>query len=100
MLNFQAPVITPDLPEPLQSEYLSVRYPESLHHLQLHGNPVGRVVAQLREVVVDGLRVNLNTASLILSDKIHLLELALAVQVKSNTDLFRKEVINGLRFVL
>ena len=48
------------LPESLQSEYLSVRYPESLHHLQLHRNPVGRVVAQLRKVVVDGLRVNLN----------------------------------------
>ena len=61
------------LPETLQSEYLSVRYPESLHHLQLHRNPVSRVVAQLRKVVVDGLRVNLNI--ILLSDEIHLFEL-------------------------
>ena len=81
------------LPESLQSEYLSVRYPESLHHLQLHRNPVSRVVAQLGEVVVDCLRMNLNI--IILSDKIHLFRLALVVEVKSNTDSF-----NGLRFVL
>ena len=78
-------VLSPSLPESLESEYLSVRYPESLHHLQLHRNPVSRVVAQLREVVVDGLRVNLNI--ILLSDKIHLFELALVVGVKSNTDL-------------
>ena len=86
------------LPEPLQSEYLGVRYPESLHHLQLHRNPVSGVVAQLWEVVVDGLRVNLNI--IILSDKIHLFRLASVVEVKSNTDLFGEEDINGLRFVL
>ena len=85
------------LPESLQSEYLSVRYPESLHHLQFHRNPVSRVVAQFREVVVDGLGVNLNI--IVLSDEIHLFELALVVVVKSNADLFWEEGINGLRFV-
>lgn len=49
-----------DPPEALQPEYLGVRYPEPLHHLQLHRDPVRRVVAQLREVIVYGLRVNLN----------------------------------------
>ena len=60
------------LPETFQPENLGVWDPESLHHLQLHRHPVRGVVAQLREVIVDGLGVNLNVS---LSDRIHLIEL-------------------------